>query len=116
MSPLAKFAALRARYTAQVERRERVCSAFSLKYGSGWNEAWISRGEAKSLAAARAGVDKSEKAFSAHLTAISPRDWSYGVPCHWLYEKLTYEDATRPIGEALSVTPPLSYGATEART
>jgi hypothetical protein len=34
------------------------------------------------------------------------------VPCVWLYETLSYEDAVRPKSEALSVTPPLAYGAT----
>lgn len=52
------------------------------------------------------------------LVRVSPRGetWLSGVPTWWIREKLTWEDAVRPAGEALSVDVPLAYGATRALT
>ncbi len=116
VSPFAKFTALRARYLTARSKVDAIEMAHAVKYGPGWTLAWLKRGDAAKLEDARCAVDKTTAAFHAHLAAISPRDLSYGIPSHWLCEKLTFEDATRPVGEPLSATPPLSWGATEART
>ncbi len=112
----ARFDVLRSRYVATEAKRSALDSAHRVKYGRDYSDAWLSRGDAARFESARAASDKAGLAFRAHLTAISPRDWSYGVPCHWVCERLTYEDAVRPANEPLSVVPPLSYGATKART
>lgn len=44
------------------------------------------------------------------LLEASPRNWSFNVPAHWVVTELSYDDAIRPIGEPLSVVPPVSYG------
>lgn len=48
------------------------------------------------------------------LLADAPRDWSHGVPCMWVAESLSYEDAFRPLAESLAETPPIAYGYREA--
>jgi hypothetical protein len=108
----AKFASLRARYLTAVGKREELESRLTSKYSSAWKRDWLSTAERHALERLGAAVDKASDAFFAHLQSISPRDWSSGVPVHWLYTDLSYEDAVRPVGEKLSVTPPLAYGAT----
>lgn len=82
----------------------------AVKYGSG-NERWASRAEKtrqdKLMAAQTRAGDRVMKV----LDAVSPRNWHSGVPWWWVGEKLTWEDAVRPKGEPLSVTPPLSFGS-----
>ncbi len=41
----------------------------------------------------------------------APRDWRAGVPWAWVCSSLSFEDATRPRSEPLSVVPPCSYGS-----
>lgn len=111
-----RFDALRAGYVAARERLDLREMAITSKYGPGWHKYYLSRAEARGLDQARAAIDKAGDAFYTNLKTISPRDWSYGVPTCWLYEKLTYNDAARPVSRPLSVVPPLAYGATVART
>lgn len=47
------------------------------------------------------------------LLERSPRDWAHGVPAQWVTERLSYEDAIRPLGETLSVVPEVAYGYTQ---
>lgn len=109
-----RFAALRRRYLARKTKLDAREGALRVKYGE-LQISWLTRAERLELERLRAGADAAGDAFFAYLKAISPRDWSYGVPVHWLYEALTYEDAIRPATETLSVVPPLSYGAAAAR-
>lgn len=46
--------------------------------------------------------------FWEYLHAISPRDWSAGIPCHWLIDGLRYNDAVTY--GPLSVVPPAAFG------
>jgi hypothetical protein len=57
-------------------------------------------------------LDRAEKRafyrFTAFLASVSPRSWESGVPCAWLRDSLTFDDAiTRA---ALSVVPPAAWG------
>lgn len=101
------FDALRAKYRSAKATLDDADIALHVKYGRNFQDSWLSRAEAKALASAKAAVDKAGKKFFDHLQSFSPRDWSYGVPIHWLYEDLTYEDAARPTTERLSVVPVL---------
>lgn len=116
MSDEAKFSLLRDAYVRARAQLDEYESTLARKHGSGWRPYWLKASEEKSLNSKRDAAHITGRKFYDHLAAISPRDWSYGVPIHWLYEHLTYEDAVRPVDEPLSVVPPLSYGATVHRT
>jgi hypothetical protein len=108
----ARFQALRDRYLRADAALSALRSTFTAKYSGAYDRTWLLKGERDREDRAVAAVDRAGAAFFAYLQSISPRDWSTGVPAHWLCEKLSYDDAVRPRGEPLSVVPPLSYGAT----
>lgn len=111
-----RFDALRAKYLAAKAKLDEVSAALATKYGSDYHDAWLKAGERTARQKARDAAEKAGDAFTEHVATFSPRDWSYGVPQSWVRESLTYEDAARPVGEPLSVVPPLSWGATKPRT
>jgi len=111
-----KFDKLRARYVAVRVKWDEFDSALSRKYGSGFQGSWLKAGERKAKERLGAAMDKAGDAVFEYVQAISPRDWSTGVPAYWVRESLTFEDAVRPVDEPLSVTPPLSYGSTSPKT
>jgi len=110
MTQQERFDALRAKYLAAREALHAVEIEVSVRYGG--TTTWASRGEKSKLEQLRGRVSRAGDAFFEHLQAISPRDWSSGVPFVWCCESLTYADAVRPVKEPLSVVPPLPYGAT----
>lgn len=114
MTSREQFDALRTRYLRASDALAAREIALAAKYGLSCQPAWYSAAERKRLSILRERADKAGDAFTDHLATISPRDWSYGVPVLWIYGKLTYEDAVRPLNEPLSVSPPLPYGATRA--
>lgn len=83
------------------------------QYGE-FQPAWLTKVQRAELDQKRAAVHKVEEKIFALLDEVSPRNWRSGVPAHWVASELTWEDAIRPLGEPLSVVPPLAYGATEA--
>lgn len=86
------------------------------KYGPYFSISWLNKTEWKRREGLYDAADKAGTAIFAYIQAVSPRDWSYGVPSYWVRETLTWEDATRPVDEPLGATPPLSYGSTRPRT
>lgn len=115
-TPRERFETLRQQYLDADRKRDEHDSALRSKYGRGWRPWWLTAAEERAANRLRNAHDKASREFFGHLQSISPRDWSYGVPAYWLYEKLTFEDAVRPASEALSVVPPLAYGATVPRS
>lgn len=107
-----KFHALRKRYLDAEAKRDAFDMTLQRKYTSQWEKTWLSAKERHELERLNRAVDKAGDRFFDHLQAISPRNWRSGAPVHWLYTSLSYEDAVRPLDDRLSVTPPLSYGAT----
>ena len=112
----AKFDQLRSKYLAAYAKLHDHDVALRVRYGGNYEKPWLKASDRNALEREHAAVSRAGDAFFKHLQSISPRDWSYGVPIHWLYEKLSYEDAVRPEGQRLSVVPPLAYGATHPRT
>lgn len=110
--PKQKFNALRAKYLAAKEKRDAHDSAMRARYGGDYQDSWLRAGDRSDEERLRSRVWKAGDALLDYVLAISPRDWSYGVPVIWVYEYLAWEDVVRPLGEPLSVTPPLSYGST----
>jgi len=112
----ARFDELRGKYLAAKEKRDALDVEFGSRYGSGYQASWLKAGDRKAQERATAALNKVGDAMFEHVKSFSPRDWSHGVPAYWVRESLTFEDAARPLGEPLSVTPPLSYGSTRPKT
>ena len=107
------FDKLRARYLDRYGKWSEFHTAMRAKYGGDYRESWFTTTETRKDMKLREAMNAAQKAFIDYITEISPRYWKSGVPVHWLCEKLTYEDAVRPVDQALSVVPPLAYGATD---
>jgi hypothetical protein len=87
------------------------------RYGwgdSNWRS-WITRTERGKLERLEARADKIGDKIVDLLLRISPRGeaWRTGAPAWWIREKLSWEDATRPVGDPLSAVVPAPYGRTE---
>ena len=111
-----RFDALRAKYLSAKAKRDDIDSRFVGRYGSGYQSSWLNAHDQIARNRARSAVEKAGDALTEHVATFSPRDWSYGVPVSWVRESLTYEDAARPVGEPLSVVPPVAWGYTKPRT
>lgn len=112
----ARFAELRSKILAATAKVDQFDSALRAKYGTSYQSSWIKVGERDTLERLRAARGRAGDAFTKHLASFSPRNWDVGVPIHWVWERLTYEDAARPLGEPLSVVPPLAWGHTRHMT
>ena len=112
----ARFTELRSKILAATAKFDQFDSALRAHYGTSYQPSWVKVGERNTLERLRAARSRAGDAFTKHLASFSPRDWDIGVPIHWVWERLTYEDAARPLGEPLSVRPPLAYGATRHMT
>ena len=113
MSDRDRWEKLRADYLATDRARLDLDIQLHVKYGPGFRHEWASKTEQKKLEQLRDRLDRIGNKMSAILDKVSPRNWGYGVPAHWVYSSLSWEDAIRPLGEPLSVTPPLAYGSTQ---
>lgn len=109
----AKFDNLRRRAIEAHVKWQDAKRELGFRYGHarGW-ESWLKATEKRKLERLSAAADRERAKFFDHLDSISPRDWSHGAPSHWIVEKLSFEDAVRPLNEPLSVVPPLAYGQT----
>lgn len=89
------------------------------KYG--WSQSWrswITKTERDKLERLEAKKHKIGDKIVELLVRVSPRGeaWLSGVPVWWIQERLTWEDAVRPVDEPLSVEVPLSWGNTRRLT
>jgi hypothetical protein len=101
------FEAMRARWRKASEKARELRWNIEGKYGTWY--IYAPAGQRAKIERANAAEEKAQEAIFAWLDAHSPRDWRHGVPCHWVCDQLTYEDAmTR---ERLSVQTPCSYGS-----
>jgi hypothetical protein len=108
----ARFEKARARYLAADEALHAFDRAMTLRYSGAYKNDWLTRGERTKREALHDRHGRASDAVFALLES-SPRDWRSRVPANWVAGELTYEDAFRPLSEPLSVTVPLSYGASE---
>lgn len=90
-----RFKRLRNAYMLKRDRLWVVEHELRASYALPYEARWLTRPQQRRLDAARTAMSRAGDALYAHLAEISPRDWSYGVPCTWLYEQLTYDDAVR---------------------
>jgi hypothetical protein len=110
-----KFDALRERCLSTRVPFEAFKNACQRKYGFA-NRAWIhqlSRAEERKYDSLKKQVDKADEKMMALLDKISERDWHHGVPAHWVYTQLSYDDAVKPRSTPLSTVPPVAYGCRE---
>lgn len=110
------FDRLRARCLKTSETHSDFGSRMRLLYGPAWERSWLSRQQSREWDRLKASKGRAEDAMFDYIASESPRDWSRGVPFAWVCRELSYEDASRPKTEALSVVPPLSYGSSEPVT
>lgn len=115
-SDRARWDNLHATYAAKRAALDELDRELSLKYGGPggrYQTSWLSAGAKTKLERLRASADKVGDKIYDLVTKISPRDWSHGAPAYWIREKLSWEDATRPVNEPLSVVVPAPWGARE---
>jgi len=112
----ARWDALRASFLVADEAARAQEIAMRVKWGdAGWRN-WASKGEKSKLERLEDRRDKIGGKLFDLLQKVSPRDWSSGAPVFWIYRDLTWEDATRPANEPLSVVVPAPYGANRGIT
>jgi hypothetical protein len=98
----------RAQSSAREARDYRI--GLHVKYGGSVH--WASRGERSRLEQLDRRASKDCDRLHAYVSAISPRDWTQGIPSRWVVDCLTYADAvTRG---PLSRVPDPAWGYTEA--
>jgi len=107
-----RWDALRARYAVAIEAARAEERRQRIKYGDASWRAWSSRGDKNLIERLQKRADKIGDSIVELLVKVSPRGeaWLTGAPARWIREKLTWEDAIRPVGEPLSVEVPAPWG------
>lgn len=103
------LAKLQAKYRKAHERLLSYQYELQRQYGETWR---APAGKQRRYEALREVEQSASGAIFDWLREYSPREWSCGVPSHWICTELTEADALTS-GE-LSVIPPVAYGATPA--
>lgn len=111
---------LRASYATARAAVKDYESSLRPKYGysdSNWRS-WITKTERSKFERLEARANKIGDKIVALLVQISPRGeaWLSGAPAWWIRERLTWDDAVRPINEPLSVEVPAPWGANRGLT
>jgi hypothetical protein len=110
---IAEWEALQAAYKAAYDRTYAHTAAMKAKYGENAYTFAMNRTERTTQSKLYSRQSAASEACSAWLeTFAAPRQWSSGVPAHWLYTCLTYADAMT-YGR-MSEVPPVAYGSTPA--
>ena len=109
-----RWDALHASYATAIEAVRNMQISLRVKYGDSNWRTWSSRGDRNKLEKLEERANKIGDKIVELLVRISPRGeaWLSGGPAWWIREKLTWEDAVRPVNEALSVEVPAPFGAT----
>jgi len=108
---------LHASYATKREAARGYERQLSLEYGGSHDQnwrMWVPRSKRERLERLEAAADRVGDKIVELLVRVSPRGeaWLTGAPAWWIRERLTWEDAVRPVGEPLSVEVPAPYGAT----
>lgn len=96
-----------AQVTAQAVRDFRLTLA--VRYGG--NVHYASATEKRQLEKLEQTARRKEQIFVDLVQIISPRDWTRGVPAHWVISSLTVDDAIT--AGQLTVIPPPAWGYTD---
>lgn len=108
MDTRTKFQALQTAWRVTSKARDQYRCDLQCKYGS---HAYAKTTERKRLDQLDRAEKRASDRFVVFLQKVSPRDWQSGMPCSWLRDSLTFEDAqTRG---ALSTVPPPAWGYCE---
>lgn len=99
-----RFTTLQAAWQAAERKEQDMRSTLASQYQSA---CYAPRGKRNQLDRLSAASSRKCDAFYAFLDTLSPRDWHSGIPCAWVREHLTYDDAVTT--GRLSVTPPPAY-------
>ena len=71
---------------------------------------WAKRSERNRLEQLRARANRHQNRLYEFLATFATRDFTSGVPCHWVVSSLTYDDATT--AGPMVATPPPAWGYT----
>ena len=114
----ARWDVLRASFIVADEAARAQEIAMRVKWGDASWRNWASRGEQTKLEKLEERRSKIGDKIFELLLKVSPRGeaWRTGAPVFWIYHDLTWEDATRPTSEPLSVVVPAPYGANRGIT
>jgi hypothetical protein len=104
-----KFETTRAAVLAARAKLGAHDSELAVKYGAQYASSWLSSAERSRRGTLERAYDRASARMFKLLEA-SPRDWTRGIPAHWVAEQLTYDDAVRTLGEPLIHEPPRAYG------
>jgi hypothetical protein len=118
VSDHARWDKLRAQFLAAHEAARAQEIEMRVRYGDANWRHWASKSDRNKLDKLRERERKIGDKIMALLLRVSPRGdaWRTGAPAYWIYEKLSWEDATRPVNEPLSVVVPAPYGADRGLT
>ena len=113
-----RWDSLRASFITADEAARAQEIAMRVKYGDGNFRRWASRGEQSKLEKLEERRSKIGDKLFQLLLEVSPRGeaWRSGAPVFWIYRTLSWEDATRPTNEPLSVVVPAPFGANRGIT
>jgi hypothetical protein len=114
----AQWDKLRADYLAAMRAADDQESSMRIRWGDRDWRTWSSKSEQKKFEKLRAHASKIGNKMTDMLVEVSPRGdaWLTGAPVAFIYRDLSWEDATRPVHEPLSVTVPAPYGADRGLT
>ena len=117
-SDKARWEKLRAQFIAAHEAAREQEINMRVKYGDANWRHWASKGDRNKLDKLQDRASKIGDKLLEILYRVSPRGdaWRTGAPVYWIYEKLSWEDAIRPVNEPLSVVVPAPYGANRGLT
>lgn len=106
---------LQAQYRAVRDQRDTADIEMRVKYHTDSNrwKMYALKREVQRVEKLERACERIAEKLCAMWTRLGKRNWSSGVPAHWIYTSLTFEDMVRPLSEPLSVVPPLAFGATQ---
>ncbi len=113
-----RWETLRASFLAAHEAADDLEIEMRVKYGDQNWRTWSGRGERARLERLEEKASKLGDKLFELLLRVSPRGeaWRTGAPVYWIYSKLSWDDAVRPVTEPLSVVVPAPYGADRGLT
>ncbi len=107
-----RFSILQAK-AQQASEAARDCAIdLRVKYGDAYYRGYLGRREIHKLEMLQRAETRAVDRLFAFLDTIQGRQFRSDVPCHWIVEKLTYDDATTR-GQ-MSMIPPPAYGRNAA--
>ena len=107
-----RFAELQSKAQQTAKAAQDYAIRLRVKYGDAYYRGYLGKKATHRLDILQRANTRAVDRFFALLDTIGGRQFRSGVPCHWLIEKLTYEDAVTR-GQ-MSAVPPPAWGCSDA--